>query len=273
MFSASDGVPQGNPLSPILSDLYVALPLHVYFPLNPKISKNILSFIDDYVLVMISLSISNNIKELRKLYIKFYSIVEGCGLTIELEKTELFHFTAQDLSKKKKPLIKNISFPSISLPTKNKKFEWTDEEIMVEPKKIWRYLGFFFDKELNFKIHIQCYVNKAFSVLNAMRMLRNSIEGFTPSKRKLAFSACIWSIATYGAVLWFNKNAKGTKQKVNALNKVKNMGMHWITSMFSTTPITTLEVISQTPPLLAQLNIIVFKYMLHINKLSDIHPV
>ncbi|KAF8625390.1 hypothetical protein AX15_005405 [Amanita polypyramis BW_CC] len=272
MYLALDGVPQGDLLSPILSDLYVALPLCVHFPLTPQISKNILSFIDDYVLVMISLSLLLNIKELRTLYMKFYGIIEGCGLTIELEKTELFHFTARDLSKKKKPLIKNISFPPINLPTKNKNFEWTDEEITVEPKKIWRYLGFFFDEELNFKIHIQRYVNKAFSVLNAMRMLGNSIEGFTPSKRKLAFTACVWSIATYGAALWFNKNAKGTKQKANALNKVKNMGMRWITGTFSTTPISTLEIISHTPPLLAQLNIVVFKYTLRINKLLDIHP-
>ncbi|KAF8623883.1 hypothetical protein AX15_006151 [Amanita polypyramis BW_CC] len=105
-----------------------------------------------------------------------------------------------------------------------------------------------------------------------MRMLGNSIEGFTPSKRKLAFSACVWSIATYGAVLWFNKNAKGTKQKANALNKVKNTGMRWISGAFSTTPITALELITYTPLILAQLNIIVFKYALRINKLSDIHP-
>ncbi|KAF8622873.1 hypothetical protein AX15_006683 [Amanita polypyramis BW_CC] len=69
-FSASDGVPQGDHLSPILSDLYVAIPLRVYFPLSPKISKNILSFIDDYVLVMISFSLVQNINEL----ISFYKI-------------------------------------------------------------------------------------------------------------------------------------------------------------------------------------------------------
>ncbi|KAF8624930.1 hypothetical protein AX15_005634 [Amanita polypyramis BW_CC] len=273
-FSASDGVPQGDPLSPILSDLYVALPLHIFFPLNPKISKNILSFIDDYVLVFILVSLLLNIQNLVIFYKQFYKVVEGCGLTIEPEKTELFHFTARDLSKKQKPLIKNISFPYILLPTKNKKFEWNDgEELKIEPKKIWRYLGFFFDTELNFKTHIEHYVNKSFSALNAMRMLGNSIDGFTPSKRKLAFMACMWSIAMYSSVLWYNKDGRGIKQKMNKLNKVKNMGMRWILGGFSTTPITALELITYTPPLTAQLNIAAFKYALCINKLSAIHPV
>ncbi|KAF8621217.1 hypothetical protein AX15_007960, partial [Amanita polypyramis BW_CC] len=150
---------------------------------------------------------------------------------------------------------------------------WKDDEtLQIEPKKIWCYLGFFFDTELDFKVHIQRYINKVFSALNAMRMLGNSIKGFTPSKQKLAFTACVWSIATYRAVLWYRKNAKGIKQKANHLNKVKNMGMRWITGAFSTTPITALEVISYTPPILAQLNIIALKYALCINKLTAIHP-
>ncbi|KAF8622490.1 hypothetical protein AX15_006973 [Amanita polypyramis BW_CC] len=104
-------------------------------------------------------------------------------------------------------------------------------------------------------------------------MLGNSIEGFTPSKRKITFSSCIWSIATYGTVLWYHKNSKGIKQKANKLNKVKNAGMQWITGAFSTTPITALEVITNTPPILTQLNIIAFKYALRVNKLSAIHPI
>ncbi|KAF8622194.1 hypothetical protein AX15_007303 [Amanita polypyramis BW_CC] len=145
-------------------------------------------------------------------------------------------------------------------------------DLYVEPKNIWRYLGFFFDPYLDFNTHIQRYINKAFSALNAMRMLGNSIEGFTPSKRKLAFTACVWSIATYGAVLWYKKNGKGIKQKANKLNKVKNTGMHWISGAFSTTPISALELITYTPLILAQLNITAFKYALRINKLSPIHP-
>ncbi|KAF8621284.1 hypothetical protein AX15_007906 [Amanita polypyramis BW_CC] len=86
-------------------------------------------------------------------------------------------------------------------------------------------------------------------------MLSNSIEGFTPSKCKLALTAC------------------GIKQKANRLNKVKNTGMCWITGTFSTTPIAALEVISYTPPILAQLNIMVLKYALCINKLAAIHPI
>ncbi|KAF8621971.1 hypothetical protein AX15_007366 [Amanita polypyramis BW_CC] len=105
-----------------------------------------------------------------------------------------------------------------------------------------------------------------------MKMLGNSIEGFTPSKRKLAFSSCVWSITTYGTVLWYKKHGKGIKQKANKLNKVKNTAMHWISGMFSTMPISALEIITGIPPILPQLNIVAFKYALCINKLSVIHP-
>ncbi|KAF8623739.1 hypothetical protein AX15_006223 [Amanita polypyramis BW_CC] len=48
--------------------------------------------------------------------------------------------------------------------------------------------------------------------------------------------------------------------------------MCWISGAFSTTPISTLEIITGIPPILPQLNIIAFKYALHINKLATIHP-
>ncbi|KAF8621969.1 hypothetical protein AX15_007368 [Amanita polypyramis BW_CC] len=49
--------------------------------------------------------------------------------------------------------------------------------------------------------------------------------------------------------------------------------MRWITGAFSTTPITALEVLTNTPPITAQLNIIAFKYALRVNRLSAIHPI
>ncbi|KAF8628638.1 hypothetical protein AX15_003772 [Amanita polypyramis BW_CC] len=217
-FSASDGVPQGDPLSPILSDLYVAVPLCVYFPLSKNITKNILSFIDDYILVIVSISLALNIEQLTSFYRLFYSIVEGC----DFSETDLEIF-----------------------------------RIFLRSRNEFRYA------------HSK-YVNKAFSALNAMRMLGNSIDGFTPSKRKLVFSSCVWSIVTYGSVLWYKRNGKGVKQKANKLNKVKNM--RWISGAFSMTPIIALEVITGIPPILAQMNIIAFKYSLRLNKLSSIHP-
>ncbi|KAF8622292.1 hypothetical protein AX15_007138 [Amanita polypyramis BW_CC] len=59
----------------------------------------------------------------------------------------------------------------------------------------------------------------------------------------------------------------------NKLKKVKNTGMRWISGGFSTTPISALELITYTPPLIAQLNIAAFKYTLRMNKLLAIHPV
>ncbi|KAF8635294.1 hypothetical protein AX15_000472 [Amanita polypyramis BW_CC] len=125
---------------------------------------------------------------------------------------------------------------------------------------------------MNFDTHIQKYINKSLSALNAFRMLGNSIEGFMPSKRKLVCTSCILSIASYGSLLWYKKNAHGIKQKTRKLDKVKNTAMHWISGTFSTTPIMALEVIIAIPPIKTQLNIMSLKYTLHINKLSAIHP-
>ncbi|KAF8622833.1 hypothetical protein AX15_006717 [Amanita polypyramis BW_CC] len=272
LFLKSDGVPQGDPLSPILSNLYVAIPLCVHFPFSLKNTENTLSFIDDYVLSTISNSLRLNIDRLSLLYRLFYDIIQGCGLTIEPEKTELFNFAACDLSKNTKPIYKNITFSSISLPKKEHNLWTLTDALQIQPKSIWRYLGFFFDSELNFDAHVQKYINKSMSALNAMRMLGNSIEGFTPSKRKLVYTACIWSIASYGSQLWYRKNAKGIKQKTGKLDKVKNTAMRWISRAFLTTPITALEVITAIPPIITQLNIMTTKYALRINKLSPCHP-
>ncbi|KAF8622533.1 hypothetical protein AX15_006942 [Amanita polypyramis BW_CC] len=164
-----------------------------------------------------------------------------------------------------------IEYPSIDLPVKTNNI-WTGNTISITPKPIWRYLGFFFDSELNFDTRVQRYINKSMSALNAMRMLGNSVEGFTPSKRKQVYNACIWTIATYGAPLWYRKNGKGVKDKTSKLDKVKNTAMRWISGVFSTMPITALELITNTAPTLTQLNITIVKYLLRINKLSDIHP-
>ena len=62
-FNANNGVPQGNPLSPIISILYLSLVLKSLFP-SLSNSISCLSFIDDFVLVVNNIHICDNIVQL-----------------------------------------------------------------------------------------------------------------------------------------------------------------------------------------------------------------
>ncbi|KAF8633787.1 hypothetical protein AX15_001260 [Amanita polypyramis BW_CC] len=231
-FLNPDGVPQGDPLSPILS---LAFTILFYYE---------------------CISLFHNM---------FYDIMSAVGLNIEPENSENCHSAARNLALPSKPVYSDILYPDINLPIYANN-TWSNDHFTLSPKKFWRYLVFFFDPRLDFDHHNQLYINKALSTLNALRMLGNSIEGFTPSKRKQTFTACVWSIASYGLPLWYRKNGRGVKNKTKKLAKVLNTGMRWILGAFSTTPIPALELISGLPPLIAQLNIIIFKYAFRITQ-------
>ncbi|KAF8626900.1 hypothetical protein AX15_004638 [Amanita polypyramis BW_CC] len=92
LFETPFSVPQGDPLSPILSNLYVLLAMSVYFPFNPGKKDITLAYINNYVLVTSGKSVQENIKTLEKQYEEFCAFSEGLGLLIEPNKRETPHF-------------------------------------------------------------------------------------------------------------------------------------------------------------------------------------
>ena len=78
---------------------------------------------------------------------------------MELRKTELFHFT-----RARHPPNPPIDLSSVGSP-------------VISPKPIWQYLGFYFDRRLNFNYHTHFYATKCLSTLSAMKMLGNSSRG------------------------------------------------------------------------------------------------
>ena len=89
----------------------------------------------------------------------------AAGLVLEHNKTELFHFTrARD----------GVN-PSLDLGVA----PYTGDTPLA-PKTYWRYLGFFFDRKLQFKEHVRFYSTKALTTMKAMSMLGNSSRGLSP---------------------------------------------------------------------------------------------
>jgi hypothetical protein len=105
----------------------------------------------------------------------------------------------------------------------------------LRPKPVWRYLGFFFDRKLQFKEHARFYTTRAFTQVRAMGMLGNSVRGLEPDQKRLLYRSCVVPVITYGFRLWYFKGAR-VKGLIKAMSQVQHTAARWICGNFCTTP-------------------------------------
>ena len=206
-FNVNVGVSQGSALSPILLALYLAPIIKTFKKriknLNKEISIDILSFVNNRLLISQEKSYSLSNSFLLCSYNIISKILIDASLVMEHNKTEIFHFTRAQY-----PPNLSINLTSVEGP-------------IINPKPIWRYLGFFFNQKLNFHYHTHFYATKCLSTLSAMKMLGNSSWGLLPMQKQLLYRTCILPIAMYGFNLWFFKGAPIVKN-VNKLKKMQH---------------------------------------------------
>ena len=187
---------QGSALSPILSALYI-VPLIRIFELRAQslnLSTSILSFVDDGLLIPQGKTYNKTLPELYSSYRVVTDLMVTFGLVMEHDKSEIFHF-----SRAYNNLNPELDLSAIGAPT-------------LKPKTYWRYLGFYFDRCLSFKEHIQYYSTKALSTVKVMGMLGNSTRGLLPLQKHLFYRSCVIPIATYSFRLWFFAGAPNKAQ-------------------------------------------------------------
>ncbi|KXN83939.1 hypothetical protein AN958_00790 [Leucoagaricus sp. SymC.cos] len=85
-------------------------------------------------------------------------------LVLEHNKSELFHFSC----------FNNDNNPSIDLGYAS----YTGDS-SLHPNTYWRYLGFYFDHQLNFCKHVWYYSTKAISTVHTIGILGNSLWGLS----------------------------------------------------------------------------------------------
>ncbi|KAF8678628.1 hypothetical protein AX14_004687, partial [Amanita brunnescens Koide BX004] len=239
------GTPQGDCISPILSAIYLAAGLRIAVPLPfPPPNVRSLFFVDDGLLYCASKKPTQNAQRIEKCLDKIQDTLATLGLFVDIEKTDLIHFPGFDLQKPSRKLLA----PS-TVPIRMRNLQDNGTVVTVKPKQMIRYLGFFFDSDLNWNAHVTFYFNRAFSTIRALRMLGSSIRGLGTLQKRHAYQACALPVLTYGLPLWFAENGVGIRSRLNKINKVHSHACKWITGCFRTTPIGAREVIAGLPPL------------------------
>jgi len=242
---AQAGVGQGSALSPILSAIYLTPIIKTFKKriknLKEKIHTDILSFVDDGLLISQEKSYELSSAFLLSSYNMISKIFSDAGLVMEHSKSEVFHFTRAY----------NPPDPSIDLTLVGGP--------ILHPKPIWRYLGFFFDRKLNFHHYVHHYATKSLSTLSAMKMLGNLSRGLLPTQKCLLYRTCIIPIALYGFQLWFFKGAP-TIKNITELKKMQHRTALWIMGAFHTSPLEGVEAIAGLIPI-----------NLHLKKLNGRH--
>jgi hypothetical protein len=214
------GVPQGSPLSPVLSIAYTA-------PLLGKMANwnnsSLGMYIDDGLLFACAETWDDITNLLRARYSVCSDWLLKVGLSIEPEKTELMFF--------QKPYERNPmpSPPRIILPDREINSYFT-----VTPVENLQYLGFFINRRLKWEHHVHTMCNRARASIKALMVLGNSIRGLSMANWRLVLNAVCLPVMTWGCQLWFKEG--GTKQLVKMLQQVQNEMVKVVTGAFHTAP-------------------------------------
>ncbi|CAA7261896.1 unnamed protein product [Cyclocybe aegerita] len=200
-WSADVGVGQGSALSPVISGLFIAPVMKLFYIKAAPLNMTLLSFVDDGTILAQSKQLDDN----------------NVGL--------------------------HAYNPSLDLG-----YAPHTGATPLKPKTYWRYLGFYFDRRLTFHEHVRYYATKAFTTVQAMRMLGNSTRGLSPKQRHLLYRSCMVPIATYSYCLWYFDGARN-KGAMNQLKRMQQKAALWITGAFRTSPTGGLEALAGLIPI------------------------
>ena len=216
------GVPQGSPLSPVLSITYMSSLLHKMARWN---NSSLGMYVDDGILFACAPDWEGVETLLHARYTVCEDWLRMLGLAIEPDKTEVMFFE-KARERHATPLPRCLLLPDREGNT----------YYSVMPAGTLRYLGFFFQKRQKWDHHITIMANRARASIKALSVLGNTICGLSMANWRLVMNAVCLPVLTYGCQLWYREGGKGVKAHVNCLQMVQNEMVKVVAGSFRTAP-------------------------------------
>jgi ribonuclease HI len=253
---AGVGIPQGSPISPILSSIYTSFALSALDTL-PNVSLR--AYVDDQLILATSSTLERNSVRLAEAFKVIHRRLIALGLSIDFEKTDLIHFTRSKVNP--------LTMPPVTLQPSY------GNTLQVQPSGVVRWLGIFFDRKLNFKNHVQTMAARARSTTAGLKILANSVRGLNIANARILYKTVVLPVLTFGAEVWYT----GRRQKalVDILSRAQNEGLRWILGAFRTSPAPALHHLTSILPIPHLLQHISTRAAIRIHTLpssSQIHP-
>jgi hypothetical protein len=236
--------------------LYLVPIIKLFLRSPVSMGVDIMSYVDDGTIMAQNAWLEDNLPTLAKAYGWIIWAFTALGLVLEHDKSEAFHFSR---ARGFRPLPIDLGSTPFTGATP------------LHPKPVWRYLGFFFDRKLQFKEHVQYYSTKALTTVRSMRMLGNSAWGLDPMQKRLLYRSCVVPVMTYGLHLWCFQGAR-VQGSIKALAQIQSAAARWITGTFHTTPIGGLLALAALLPMNILLKCLVEKGALWASLLAPSHP-